>query len=211
MNGIDWSARLAGIYGIVDRSSTRDPIALLDAMLAGGIRVVQYRAKSGVEREIVRALHERTRAARASLIVNDDLEAALEADGWHAGQEDLVGLDLATVRRRLGARAFGVSCGVADEARAAEAAGADYIGTGPFAVTTSKDDAGSAIGAAGLAAVVAAVSLPVVAIGGITANDLATIRATGARMAAVISAIATASSPEARARELVTRWDVSRR
>lgn len=207
MNAADQDLRLDGIYGIVDRASTAEPLRLLEAMLAGGIRVVQYRAKAGVDRDLLRGLVERTRTCGARLIVNDDFEAALEADGWHAGQEDLVGRDLTALRAALGSRLFGVSCGVPTEARAAADAGADYIGTGPFAGTSTKRDAGPAIGTAGLAAVVAAVRLPVVAIGGIGLGNLAAVRATGARMAAVISEIATATDPRARSRELVACWN----
>jgi thiamine-phosphate pyrophosphorylase len=175
-------------------------------MLGGGIRVVQYRAKAGVDRALVRRMHALTRAAGAWLIVNDDFEAALEADGFHAGQEDLAAKEPAETRLRLGARLFGVSCGVPDEARRAEAFGADYVGVGPFAATATKLDAGEALGEAGLRAVVAATRLPVVAIGGIDLAALPAVRRTGAAMAAVVSAIARAPEPGAAARELVERW-----
>jgi thiamine-phosphate pyrophosphorylase len=197
---------LVGIYAIVDPGLTERPLELLEALLAGGVRVVQYRAKAGVEREVVRAMHLRTRAQGAALIVNDDFEAALEADGWHAGQEDLVGRDVGELRRRLGGRLFGVSCGVAQEALVAAAFGADYVGTGPFAATTTKADAGPAIGAAGLRAVVAATRLPVVAIGGIDSANLDDVARSGARLAAVASAFARAADPQALAAELVMRW-----
>ena len=200
------NARLAGIYAIVDRASTTDPLGLLDAVLAGGARVVQYRAKDGVARELVRAMHARTRATGAVLIVNDDLEAALEADGWHAGQEDLAGRDPAAIRTLLGVRLFGVSCGNPAEAALAAAGGADYVGIGPFAATATKPDAGEPVGPGGVAAVVAAVAVPVVAIGGIGLEELAAVRGSGARMAAVISAIARAPDPTARTRDLVERW-----
>ena len=196
----------SGIYGIVDRASSPDALRLLGAMLAGGVRVIQYRAKDGVARDLVRAMHVRTNAVGALLVVNDDLEAAMDADGWHAGQEDLIGLDLVAVRARLGERVLGVSCGVPAEAMAAARAGADYVGTGPFASTTSKLDAGMPIGEAGLRAVVAAVAIPVVAIGGIGPDQLGAVRASGARMAAVISALAASPDPEAAARALVQRW-----
>jgi thiamine-phosphate pyrophosphorylase len=206
---IDMDARrsgFAGIYGIVDREVGTDVFALLDAMLGAGISIVQYRAKAGVSRDIVRSMHVRTRAAGARLIVNDDLEAALDADGVHLGQEDLAGCDIARLRARLGSRLLGVSCGLPGEARLAEAAGADYIGVGPYNATASKDDAGAAIGAAGVAAVVRATRLPVVAIGGIGLADVPAVAASGAAMAAVISAIARAEEPERAARALVRTW-----
>jgi len=176
-------------------------------LLDAGVRVVQYRAKAGVDHALVRALHARAVAAGALLIVNDDFDAALLADGWHAGQEDLAGRDVAHLRAALGTRLFGVSCGVPEEARHAEAFGADYVGTGPFATTGSKADAGAAIGAAGVRAVVGATRLPVVAIGGIGPGNLAEVAGTGAAMAAVISAIAGAADPAAAARDLVRRWE----
>jgi thiamine-phosphate pyrophosphorylase len=151
-------------------------------------------------------MHERTQRAGAILIVNDDFEAALEADGWHAGQEDLAGRDVRDVRARLGARLFGVSCGIADEAIAAERFGADYVGVGPYAATSTKLDAGAAIGARGIAAVVRATALPVVAIGGIDARNLDDVARSGARMAAIASAFARAADPQALAVELVQRW-----
>jgi thiamine-phosphate pyrophosphorylase len=198
--------RFSGIYGIVDRAMSADPVAVLDAMLGAGVAVVQYRAKAGVERDLVRRLHARTRAADAILIVNDDLEAALEADGLHVGQEDLAIADVREVRRRLGSRVLGISCGVPEEARVAEAAGADYVGVGPFAVTGSKPDAGAAIGAAGVAAVVGATRLPVIAIGGIGPDEIPAVVRSGAAMAAVISAIARAPDAAEAARTLVRRW-----
>jgi thiamine-phosphate pyrophosphorylase len=206
VDGVD-KLVFAGIYAIVDRSLTREPIALLEAILASGVRVVQYRAKDGVEGEVLRAMLERTRVRGAVLIVNDDFDAALEADGWHAGQEDLADRDVRELRARLGSRLFGVSCGVPDEARAAEAAGADYVGVGPFAATVTKPDAGPAIGAAGVRAVVAATSVPVVAIGGIDAGNLADVVQSGAAMAAIVSALARAADPRAAATELVQRWN----
>ena len=199
-------APLAGIYAIVDRAVSPAPLALLDAVLGAGIRLVQYRAKAGVEPDLVRAMHAATAARGARLIVNDDLGAAMLADGWHAGQEDLAGLDVAALRARLGPRLFGVSCGVPGEARAAEAFGADYVGVGPFAATGSKADAGPAIGEPGLRAVAAATRLPVVAIGGIGLAELDGVVRAGAAMAAVISAIATAPDPAAAARALVRRF-----
>jgi len=199
-------ALLAGIYAIVDTGATSEPLALLDAVLAGGIRLVQYRAKAGVDRILLAAMLARTRTVGAALIVNDDVEAALAADGWHAGQEDLAAIDARDARTRLGDRLFGVSAATPAEARAAEALGADYLGAGPFAATSTKGDAGPAIGVAGVARVVAATTLPVAAIGGIELANLGDVARSGAALAAVISALARAPEPEAAARALVARW-----
>jgi thiamine-phosphate pyrophosphorylase len=110
------------------------------------------------------------------------------------------------LRERLGGRAFGVSCGLPHEAAAAQAFGADYVGVGPFAATATKDDAGPAIGADGVRAVVSVTSLPVVAIGGIDAHNLDDVARSGASMAALVSAFARAPDPAAFAEDCVRRW-----
>ncbi len=198
--------RAAGIYAIVDAAAARDPLALTRALLRGGVRIVQYRAKSGVDRELVRALHRETAAADALLVVNDDIEAAHDADGLHAGPEDLalLGRDL---RARLGDRILGLSCGTPDEIPGFAPLDADYYGVGPYARTATKSDAGEPIGATGVAAVVAvARATPVAAIGGIGLDDLAPVARAGALLAAVASALTAAGDPEAAARALVARW-----
>jgi thiamine-phosphate pyrophosphorylase len=198
---------LSGIYCIVDADATATPLALLDDVLAGGARLVQYRAKRGVDRDLVRKMLARTRAAGATLIVNDDLEAALDADGLHVGQEDLASLEASSLRARLGDRVLGVSCSSAQEARDAARLGADYLGVGPYAVTGSKDDAGAPIGARGVRAIVEATTLPAVAIGGIELSMLADVVRSGARMAAIISAIARGPDARANARAFVELWE----
>ena len=179
---------------------------MLAAVLRAGIGVVQYRAKAGVDHALLARMHARTARHGALLIVNDDVEAALLADGLHAGQEDLAELGFG-LRERLRGRILGISCAEPRDATAARALGADYVGIGPFNATASKGDAGPAIGPAGVEAVVRAVpDLPVVAIGGIGLDDLATVKASGAAMAAVISALARDGDPDASARALVERW-----
>lgn len=197
---------LAGIYVVLDAQTTADVEKLLDAALRAGVRLIQYRAKTGVDRTLVRRLHRQTQAAGACLIVNDDLAAALDADGLHVGQEDLAIHAGAGLRGRLGPRLLGISAATLEHVREAERLGADYIGAGPFALTATKPDAGAAIGVEGLRAVVAATSLPVAAIGGIGAFELTAVAASGATMAAVVSAVAAAADPEAAARALVARW-----
>jgi len=196
-----------GIYAIVDASLTSRPDDLLRRLLEGGIKLVQYRSKVGVDRSLVRALHAQTVRAGALLVVNDDLEAALDADGVHLGQEDIAGRELAALRARLEGRLLGISCGSAAEVRDAALGGADYAGVGPFAVTTTKPDAGPALGEPGVRAIVAAASMPVAAIGGIGLDDLPAVARTGAAMAAVASALSRAADPAATARAFITRWN----
>jgi thiamine-phosphate pyrophosphorylase len=200
------AGRFRGIYALVDPAAHAEPMAYLDALLRGGIRLVQVRAKRGIVPDLFRATVARIRAAGGTAIANDDVELALEADGVHLGQEDLAGHDLRALRERLGARAIGLSCGTPAEARAVPAGLVDYLGAGPIFATASKDDAGGPIGVNGVRVVVEATSLPVAAIGGISLASLPRVRETGATMAAVISALAAAPDPEAAARAFVTGW-----
>lgn len=197
--------RFHGIYALIDPVAQPEP-AYLDALLRGGIRLVQIRSKGGIGRELLRAVVARIRAAGGTAIVNDDVELALEADGVHLGQEDAAEHELAEVRARLGSRAVGLSCGTPAEARAIPPGLADYVGAGPIFATPSKDDAGGAIGVNGVRVVVAATALPVAAIGGITLAALPRVRESGAAMAAIISALAGAADPEATARAFVGAW-----
>jgi thiamine-phosphate pyrophosphorylase len=200
-------ASLRGIYALFDPAAHADPGAYLDALLRGGIRLVQIRAKGGIGLPLLRTLVARIRAAGGTAIVNDDVDLALEADGVHLGQEDLALHDLTAVRARLGARCIGLSCGTPAEARAVPAGMIDYLGTGPIFATSSKGDAGGPIGVNGVRVVVDATPLPVAAIGGITAVSLPRVRETGAAMAAVISALSAAPDPESAARAFVQAWN----
>jgi thiamine-phosphate diphosphorylase len=198
--------RLRGVYALIEPGAHAQPGDYLAALLRGGIRLVQIRAKGGIATPLLRDLVARIRAAGGIAIVNDDVEAALEADGVHLGQEDLAGLDLPAVRARLGGRAIGLSCGTPAEARAVDARLVDYLGAGPIFATRSKHDAGGPIGVNGVRVVVEATPLPVAAIGGIALASLPRVRETGAAMAAVISALAAAEEPEAAARAFVAAW-----
>ncbi len=198
--------RFRGVYALIDPAAHAEPMAYLDALLRGGIRLVQVRAKRGIAPGLFRATVARIRAAGGTAIANDDVELALEADGVHLGQEDLAGHDLRALRDRLGPRAIGLSCGTPAEARAVPAGLVDYLGAGPIFATASKDDAGGPIGVNGVRVVVEATALPVAAIGGISLASLPRVRETGAAMAAVISALAAAADPEAAARAFVGAW-----
>jgi thiamine-phosphate pyrophosphorylase len=203
-----WEVGFEGIYAVLDSSICNDLIALLDAVLRAGVRIVQYRSKSGIDRGVLSHLSRRARDAGAVLIVNDDLDAACEADGLHVGQEDLALFAGVHLRERLGRRILGISCATAAQALEAERLGADYVGVGPYNSTQSKNDAGSAIGERGVRVVARATSLPIAAIGGITVADLESVSRSGAKMAAIISAIAKPShgDAESAARTLVAQW-----
>jgi len=196
-----------GIYALLDPAAHAEPAAYLTALLRGGIRIVQIRAKGGIALPLLRASVQAIRAAGGIAIVNDDVDLALEADGVHLGQEDLALHDLPALRARLGDRAIGLSCGTPAEARAVVPGLVDYLGAGPIFATSSKSDAGGPIGVNGVRVVVEASVLPVTAIGGITVASIPRVRQTGAAMAAVISALAAAPDPEATARAFVAAWN----
>jgi thiamine-phosphate pyrophosphorylase len=176
------------------------------AAIRGNVRSVQLRAKglSTLQQlELARALLQVCQAAGVPLIVNDRVDIALAAgaDGAHVGhigEEDLAPQD---ARRLLGPGAIvGVSVGSAQEARAAAAAGASYVSAGPMFTTTTKPNAGPAAGVPLLRAVRNATRLPVVAIGGITAERAPALYAAGADGVCVGAAILKSSDPEAAAR-----------
>jgi len=199
---------LRGVYALVDPDRV-EPIAFTEALLRAGIRLLQVRAKSGIDGATLVALAGRVRAAGGLLIVNDDVRLARLADGVHLGQEDAALLDLPALRRALGTRIIGLSCGTPREARAADPALVDYIGAGPLCASPSKHDAGEPIGVRGVRAVVKATRLPVAAIGGIGPATIARAAESGAAMAAVISALICAD-PETAARDLIARWNAAR-
>ena len=201
---------LRGLYVIVDPAVAGElnVLHIADEAIAGGARLVQWRDKTrekGLQLPHVRALAEACRAAGAPLIVNDhaDLALAARADGVHVGQKDL---PVADVRRMAPAGwIIGASTNNADEARAAEADGADYVSVGNLFGTTSKDDTRPAT-LDTLREVKAAVRVPVCAIGGITEANIADVVAAGADMAAVIRAVLTADDPRVAASRLAAAF-----
>ncbi len=172
------------------------------ACVRGGATMVQLRLKDADARtqvEVARALIAAL-PARIPIIMNDraDLAIAAGAAGVHVGPEDL---PAAAVRRILGpARIVGVSVG--NDAEALQASDADYVGIGPVYATASKGDAGSAIGVAELARLIALCARPAVGIGGIDATNAAAVIDAGARGGAVIRALFRAADPEEAARSL---------
>lgn len=144
------------------------------------------------------------RRAGALLIINDhaDIAVAVGADGVHLGQDDL---PLADARKVVGERLLiGISTHTREQALAAEAGGAGYIGFGPVFPTATKD-AGPLRGIDGLREVRSAVRIPVLAIGGITAANAEAVVAAGADGVAVISAVLDAKDPGIAARKILTR------
>ena len=197
-------ARLRGVYALVDPLAV-EPIGFVEALLRGGIRIVQVRAKAGIDGATLIAIVTRVRAAGGIAILNDDVGLARLADGVHLGQEDAAAVDLPAVRRALGSRYIGLSCGTPQEARAADPALFDYVAAGPLFATTSKDDAGLPIGISGARAVAEATALPCAVIGGISVERVRPARESGAAMVALASALI-CDDPVAAARACVENW-----
>ena len=184
---------VAGLYAITPEDADTDRLARkVEAALAGGARLVQYRSKSP-DSEARRAQGERLlglcRRAGVPLIINDDLELALAigADGVHLGRDDG---DVATARARLGTgRLLGVSCYDRLElAIAAVAAGADHVAFGSAFASPTKPDAVRAPPALFTQAR-ARLRVPIVAIGGITPENAHLVIEAGADAVAVITAV----------------------
>jgi thiamine-phosphate pyrophosphorylase len=186
-------------------SAGRSSIEVAEAALQAGVRVIQVREKEGATRralEIARALRASTRRCGALLLVDDriDLALAVEADGVHVGQEDI---PVAEARRLLGPDAL-IGLSITREAQldAPDAREADYLGVGAVFPTGTKGDATET----GLALVGAAARAglgPVVAIGGIKAENAVEVIRAGAASLAVITAITEAPEPGAAAAELL--------
>jgi thiamine-phosphate pyrophosphorylase len=195
------------LYLCTDRilSLGRPITGAVEQAIAGGVTMVQLREKDASSREfyeIAVSVTAITRAHHIPLIINDRLDIALAAgaEGLHIGQSDL---PLKEARRIAGNDLIiGVSTHNAEEARKAEAEGADYIGAGAIYPTGSKADAGNAIGVEALAAICAAVKIPVVGIGGIGPLNAAGVMGAGAAGIAVISAILSQENIEKAARNL---------
>jgi thiamine-phosphate pyrophosphorylase len=158
------------------------------AAVDGGATVVQLRLKGASTDEVVEA-GRGFRGLPAAFLVNDDVEAALrlEADGVHLGRGD-DGAERAVAAGLL----LGTSAATVAEAQAGERLGAGYVGAGPVWATPSKPDADPPIGLDGLADICGAVSVPVVAIGGIAATNAADCIRAGAAGVAVVRAAADA-------------------
>lgn len=168
--------------------------ALLDCVreaLEGGVTLVQYRAKTASSAEMyaealqLKALCD---SFNVPLIINDrlDIAMAVGAAGVHLGQDDL---PCAAARKILGEDyLIGVSAHNPAEAKAALQSGADYLGCGAVFGTATKADV-KKLGTEGLAAICKAKGLPVVGIGGVTADNYREMRAAGADGAAIVSGI----------------------
>lgn len=176
-----------------------DPLDPIVRAVRGGATSVQLRLKTAPAIEILALARRLVAALEVPLLINDrpDIARAAGAAGVHLGPDDL---SPALARRVLGDRAI-IGASVGNEGESLLAAGADYWGIGPWRQTGTKPDAGAPLGAEGFARLLqAAGATPAIAIGGITADDAAAVRAAGGAGVAVVSAILGAPDPEAAAR-----------
>jgi thiamine-phosphate pyrophosphorylase len=189
-------------------------VGLAAAILAGGARLLQLRAKRATTRELIalaRAVRAAVDRAGARLILNDRADVArLVGTGVHLGQDDL---PPAAARAILGPDAvIGFSTHTLEQMEAAvRAGGVDYLAYGPIFATRSKANPDPTQGLAALAAARARCPLPLVAIGGLSAETIPAVRAAGADAVAVIGAIAGAADPTAATRHLRAVAAASRR
>lgn len=192
------------LYAVTDRAWTGDLCRDVEAAIRGGATFVQIREKElGCDEFLAEAkrIVAICRAHGVPCVINDNVDVAIAsgADGVHVGQEDL---EAGLARERLGpGKIIGVSAHNEEEARRAEAAGADYIGSGAVFATGTKEGA-KPIGPEGIGKVARAVSIPVVAIGGISRGNIGQLSGLGLAGVAVVSAIFAQPDIEAAAREL---------
>ena len=204
-----WSAeairRALKLYAVTDNAwlGERTLAECVEEALAGGTTFVQLRDKHASAEDLRAEAEELLalcRAAGVPFVVNDDVECALAvgADGVHVGQDDMA---CERARALLGPDAIvGVSTQTVEQARAAEAAGADYLGVGGVTGTATKPEAG--VLAPEEFRAIAAVDIPVVAIGGVNAATMPRLSELNVDGAAVVSAIFAADDIEAATREL---------
>lgn len=194
------------LYAVTDRAwvgkqSLAEQVA---AALRGGVTCVQLREKELDEERFLQEAEEiftLCKRYRVPFFINDNVALALRchADGVHVGQDDM---DVAAVRRLVGQEMMiGVSVHTVEEARAAAEGGADYLGVGAMFATSTKTDA-SLVTKETLRAICDAVSIPVVAIGGISKANLLELAGTGVDGVALVSAIFSAADIAAECRRL---------
>jgi thiamine-phosphate pyrophosphorylase len=180
------------LYAVTDRSWLGDKTLAdqVEKTLKGGATFIQLREKELDFDAFVkeaRAIKKLTDAYNIPFVINDavDVALAVDADGVHVGQDDS---DAGALREQLGDKIIGVSADTVELARKAEADGADYIGVGAIYSTATKTDA-EVVAFETIAAICKAVTIPVVAIGGLNETNILSLTGTGVDGVALVSAI----------------------
>ncbi len=197
------------LYAVTDSMwlNGRTLADVAEEALQGGVTFLQIREKN-LESEkfeaLAREVQERAQKYHVPFVVNDEVEIAhkIDADGVHIGQSDM---ELARARKLLGPdKLIGVSAQTVEQAVKAQQGGADYLGVGAVFPTSTKADAAE-VSYGELKAICEAVSIPVVAIGGIGANNVEELKGSGIDGVAVVSAIFASGDIPAAARTLRRR------
>ena len=210
----DKISNLTGLYVIVDAGflKGRGHIEVAAQAIRGGAKTIQLRDKLHSMKELVpvaRQMRDLCAEYGVLFIINDylDLALAVDADGLHLGQDDL---PVKEARRLLPMdKILGCSVTTLEQAATAESEDADYIGVGSIYPTSSKEKV-SVVGLERLRQIRQAVSLPIVAIGGINRDNAAAVLAAGASSVAVISAVLGAEDVEEASRQIVARLEVQK-
>jgi thiamine-phosphate pyrophosphorylase len=205
----------AGLYFVTSQSlsSGRTTVAVVNAALAAGVKLIQLREKEMPLKEFVGLAHlirKRTTENDALLIINDrmDVAMAVGADGVHLGQGDF---PINEARRIAPNMIIGASAHSVDEARDAQKSGASYVNIGPLFQTRTKSWNGRFLGLRGLRQISSHLSIPFTVMGGIKREHVPDLLAAGARTIAVVTAITQAKDPAAAARELLAMIAAGRR
>ncbi len=200
-------------YAMIDTAGGHQPVILARELLAAGATILQLRLKQIASRDFLAAAREIAAQCRdfgATLIINDRVDVAIlsNADGVHLGQQDL---PLAAARELIGPnKLIGISTHSVEQAVAAESAGADYIGFGAI-YSGGLKNVQNAQGLDRLREVRRAVSLPIVAIGGITEATMPEVLAAGADACAIITDVVRAPNLRHKIQALLGKADVSKR
>ena len=201
-------SRIPRLYAIIDpaQTGTQSPVLIAEALLKAGVRLIQYRDKTGTSLrlfEVSRQIAARAREANAIFIVNDraDVARASGAGGVHLGQEDLP-VELARRVLEPGQWA-GVSTHNLSQLAQVETSSADYVAFGPVFATASKAHPDPVVGLEGLRQARGLTRKPLVAIGGITLANAPAVMEAGADSVAVSHDLLTAEDSGTRAQEFV--------
>ena len=200
-----FDAKMLTLYAVTDRSwlHGRTLAEVVEEVILGGATMVQLREKDKTPDEILASAREIAPVCKkygVPFIMNDSIELARAAgaDGVHLGQSDVPGDN---VRELAGDLILGLSANTVESAKRAQALGADYLGVGSVFGTTTKHDARH-LSPKALREITSAVDVPVVAIGGISADNILQLTGCGMQGAAVVSALFAQDDPRLAARDL---------
>lgn len=185
-------------------SEGRDNLAVLDAVMAAGARIIQLREKNWEKKavyELAVQFRQRTREGQILLIINDhvDIALAVDADGVHLGQEDL---PIEAARSVAPGLIIGASSHSLEEALGAEKEGADYVNIGPIFPTSTKKGAVHFLGPEAIQEIGPHLTVPFTVMGGINAENIHQVLEAGARRVAMVTGITRAPDILGRVREL---------